>query len=266
VAAADGDDDQYDGGDGTDTLDYSAVLDDFIADLGAGTVEGAEAGNDTNTGFEALIAGSGDDTVIDGGDYSSIETGAGNDTVVAAADGGDDQYDGGDGDDTLDYSASQSAVLIDLQQNTATGIEIGTDAIASFEAIVGGTGDDHFVVTDQPVSLEGGAGSDVFQFEALTGQTTGTQVVHDILDFMVGDRIKISKYEIFKEVMNSLEDRFEDIYGDAVNEDELPIRIRHEQTDQVRQTLIDVDFDRDDTYEMTINIIGDHVLMVVDHT
>ncbi len=66
--------------------------------------------------------------------------------------------------------------------------------------------------------------------------------------------------------MNSLEDRFEDIYGDAVGEDELPIRIRHEQTDQVRQTLIDVDFDRDDTYEMTINITGDHVLMVVDHT
>ena len=91
------------------------------------------------------------------------------------------------------------------------------------------------------------------------------QVVHDILDFMVGDRIKVDKYEIFEDVMDTLEDRFEDIYGDEVAEEDLPIRIRHEQTDNIRQTLIDVDFDQDDVYEMTINISGDHVLLVVDN-
>ena len=64
--------------------------------------------------------------------------------------------------------------------------------------------------------------------------------------------------------MDTLEDRFEDIYGDERGGRGLPIRIRHEQTDNVRQTFIDVDFDRDDVYDMTINIAGDHVLLVVD--
>ena len=82
---------------------------------------------------------------------------------------------------------------------------------------------------------------------------------------MVGDRIKVSKYEVFEEVMDTLEDRFEDIYGEKVDKDELPIRIRHEQTDNIRQTFIDVDFDEDDVHDMTINIAGDHVLLVVDN-
>ncbi len=176
-----------------------------------------------------------------------------------------DDYEGGEGADTLDYSATMSGVLIDLNEQTATGIEIGTDTISGFEAIIGGAGDDHFVITEAPVSLQGGEGSDLFEFEAVTGTNAGAQVVHDILDFMVGDRIKVSKYEIFKEVMDSLEDRFEDIYGNEVAKDDLPIRIRHEQTDNIRQTLIDVDFDQDQIYEMTINISGDHVLMVVDN-
>ena len=132
--------------------------------------------------------------------------------------------------------------------------------------MAGGAGDDHFVVIDQPVSLTGGDGDDVFEFQAALGERASAQVVHDILDFMVGDRIKVSKYEIFKEVIETLEDRFEDIYGEAVPREDLPIRIRHEQTDAIRQTLIDVDFDHDDVYEMTINISGDHVLLVVDNS
>ena len=114
------------------------------------------------------------------------------------------------------------------------------------------------------MSLTGGEGEDVFEFQAATVDNAAGAVVHDILDFMVGDRLKVDKYEIFEHVMDTLEDRFEDIYGDSVEQEDLPIRIRHEQTDNVRQTFIDVDFDEDDVYDMTINIAGDHVLLVVD--
>ena len=312
VGDADGADDSYDGGCGTDTLDYSAAQCAIDVDLAEGTAASAEIGTDTVTGIEVVLTGQGDDTITgsdgserlsagdgddviaDGGGCDAVDAGAGDDTVVAALDaaadnyeGGEgtdtldegdgddtvvaspdaarDDYEGGEGADTLDYSATMSGVLIDLKEQTATGIEIGTDTISGFEAIIGGAGDDHFVITEAPVSLQGGEGSDLFEFEAVTGTNAGAQVVHDILDFMVGDRIKVSKYEIFKEVMDSLEDRFEDIYGNEVAKDDLPIRIRHEQTDNIRQTLIDVDFDQDQIYEMTINISGDHVLMVVDN-
>ncbi len=275
--------DSYDGGEGDDLIDYSAVTSSVSVDLVEGEASGAEIGTDAIAGFEAVATGSGDDTVTgsdadeaiatgagddtvaDGGGSDAVDTGAGDDIVKAALDTVADTYQGGEGRDTLDYSTTLSGVYIDLNEKTATGVEIGTDQVAGFEAIVGGAGNDTFVVvSDAPVSLTGGEGEDVFEFQAATVDNAAGAVVHDILDFMVGDRLKVDKYEIFEHVMDTLEDRFEDIYGDKVAEEDLPIRIRHEQTDNVRQTFIDVDFDEDDVYDMTINIAGDHVLLVVD--
>ena len=284
LGEADGADDRYDGGTGSDLIDYSAVTGSIDVDLLTGQASGEQIGTDRLAGFESLKTGSGDDTVAgssfgevldtgagddligDGDGTDTVLAGAGDDRIQAALDAVADSFDGEEGTDTLDYSAARSAVFIDLKEGTATGVEIGTDAVAGFEAVVGGAGDDHFVVTDRPVSLTGGDGEDVFEFQAALGPSASAQVVHDILDFMVGDRIKVSKYEIFKEVIDTLEDRFEVIYGEEVDREDLPIRIRHEQTDTIKQTLIDVDFDHDDIYEMTINISGDHVLLVVDNS
>lgn len=294
VLAQDGDDkvigdadratDSYDGGEGSDLLDYSAARSAISVDLAEGEASGSEIGTDFIAGFEAIVTGSGDDSVKgsdaaeeiatgdgddcieDGAGRDAVEAGAGDDIVKAALDAVADSYRGAEGQDTLDYSASLSGVYIDLEEGIATGLEIGTDLVSGFEAVVGGAGNDTFVVVSHsPVSLTGGAGDDVFEFEAATGPGSGAQIVHDILDFMVGDRIKVSKYEIFEQVMDTLEDRFEDIYGEELDKDELPIRIRHEQTDNVRQTFIDVDLDNDDVHEMTINIAGNHVLLVVDN-
>ena len=276
--------DTYDGGDGRDLIDYSAARGSISVDLSEEQASGSDIGTDIIAGFEAVVTGSGDDCVIgsdaceeittgDGDDYIEdaggrdvVEAGIGNDIVKAALDAVADSYRGGEGEDTLDYSTSLTGVYIDLKEGTATGLEIGTDQVSGFETVIGGAGNDTFVVVaDAPASLAGGAGDDVFEFEAASGFGTGAQIVHDILDFMVGDRIKVSKYEVFKEVMDTLEDRFEDIYGQKVDKEDLPIRIRHEQTDNVRQTFIDVDFDDDDVHDMTINIAGDHVLLVVDN-
>ena len=87
-------------------------------------------GDDTITGTgqsERFSAGGGDDYIADGGGRDTVDAGAGDDTVVASLDAAADNYDGGAGTDTLDYSETRSGVLIDLKEQTATGIEIGTD-------------------------------------------------------------------------------------------------------------------------------------------
>ena len=88
--------------------------------------------------------------------------------------------------------------------------------------------------------------------------------MHEIVDFKVGDLIRMSKYDIFEEVYDGLEDRFEDIYGDGVDDDEVAIRYRNEQTDGIDRTIIEADLDNDDIYETTIALHGSYVLVIVE--
>ena len=92
--------------------------------------------------------------------------GADNDTVFAALDAQDDCFDGGEGDDTLDYSSATGNLVVDLAGGTAQGQEIGTDTIAGFECVAGGDGNDRFVVGEAPVTLSGGGGENEFVFTA----------------------------------------------------------------------------------------------------
>ncbi len=277
-------DDDYDGGEGRDKIDYSAATEAIEADLAAGVVTGAEIGTDTISAFEIFSAGQGDDSVQgsdedetiegnagddvihDGAGSDCIDGGAGDDVVLAAADGDDDHFAGGEGVDKISFAASTSAVQIDLVKKTATGIEIGTDTIRGFEKIEGGSGDDLFIAAGKEVELTGGKGRDVFDFSAAAGESMASQVVHEILDLMVDDRIRLSRYNIFKEVVDTLEDRFEDAYGNRLDEDDMPIRIRHEQTDNARATYVEADLDRNDSYELSIRLEGHHVLFVVDNS
>lgn len=292
--------DSYDGGQGMDTLDYSAALMSVVIDVVAANASGAEIGNDSITNFEiitsgegaddingsdaneVLSAGGGDDVVhgqagadtlnggagndvlSDGHGADAVFAGEGDDVVLAAADSADDLYEGNDGFDTLDYSESAQGLLIDLNTGAATGFDIGHDAISGFEKVIGGSGDDSVAVGTSAMVLQGGEGADTFQFRIPEGSSSA-EVVHQILDFMVGDRIEMSKYEIFEEVLDTLEDRFEEAYGEDANAQPLPIRIRHEGTDDLGQTLIEVDMDRDEHYEMTINLSGHHMLMIVEN-
>jgi Ca2+-binding RTX toxin-like protein len=292
--------DAYDGGAGVDTLDYSSALMDVVIDLVAANASGAEIGTDSITNFEVIKSGEGDDEltgsdddetlignggndVIAGGDGADIlDGGAGNDVIAdgagadcvlagtgddivqAAADGSNDIYSGQAGSDTLDYSQSAQGVLIDLDSGAATGFDIGHDVISGFESVVGSTGNDQVIVGTTAMVLEGGGGADTFEFQIPEGSSSA-EVIHQILDFMVGDRIEMSRYEIFEDVIDSLEDRFEDTYGEDADAQPLPIRVRHEGTDELQQTLIEVDMDRDEHYEMTINLTGHHMLMIVEN-
>ena len=292
--------DIYDGGEGVDTLDYSASLMSIVIDLVSASASGSEIGTDSITNFEVIKGGQGDDaisggatddilvggggddtisgqsgadilsggagndTLSDGQGADDVCGGAGNDVVLAAADGADDRYRGEAGFDTLDYSAAAHGVLVDLTTGTVTGFDVGRDIIDGFEEFVGGSGDDAVLVGTAAVVLSGGDGADTFEFQIPKG-SSGAQVIHQILDFMVGDRIEMSKYRIFEDAIDSLADRFEEAYGEGPKVESLPIRVRHQATGDLEETLVEVDMDQDENFEMTINLSGHHLLMIVEN-
>jgi len=224
------------------------------------------AGDDhivANAGDDTVKAGAGDDVIEDGAGADTVHAGAGDDTVVAAMDGAGDLYDGGEGCDVLDYSAATANLLIDLAQGQASGIEIGCDTISGFETVVGGAGDDHFVVGADEVALYGGTGESVFEFLG-AGEAMNQPMVFEINDFKAGDRIRMDKYDLFEKVFDDLENQFETIYGNRVDEDDFAVRTRLEEGDGYTRTIIEADFNRDDLYETTIVIDGRHVLVMVE--
>ncbi|TXR46286.1 calcium-binding protein, partial [Phyllobacterium endophyticum] len=301
TAAMDSEVDTYDGGADIDTLDYSAALMDVVVDLVAANASGTEIGEDSIVNFEVIKTGDGDDKITGGAEDETliaccgddvvsggggddilcggeghdvlsdgegadvVLAGAGDDSVLAAADAANDRYEGEEGFDTLDYSQAAQGVLVDLNTGTATGFDIGQDVISGFEQVIGSTSNDQINVGTTAMILEGNGGADTFQF-AIPEGSSSAEVIHQILDFMVGDRIEMSRYEIFEDVIDTLEDRFEDTYGEEAGAQPLPIRVRHEGTDELQKTLIEVDMDRDEHYEMTINLTGHHMLMVVENT
>lgn len=300
IAALDGSDDVYDGGEGCDTIDYSASTQGVSIDLEEGIAFGAETGTDTISGFEAASGGSGDDEItgnsgnnvlsgnggddridgqcghdvisggdgndllIDGSGEDVVSGGSGDDYLIAALDGDNDIYDGGEGCDTLDYSGTSEGVTVNLVSGTACGLEIGDDAISGFETVQGGSGDDHFVAGGEAAVFIGGDGENTFEFVPADAPSP-SPVIHEIMDFKAGDRIRISKYDIFEKICDEFEDRFEDIYGDGFDDDEVAIRYRNDRTDEVDRTIIEADLNNDDIYETTITLNGNHILVMVEH-
>ena len=70
-----------DGGDGTDTADYTGTSGDVLVDLAQGLATGA-AGLDTLTSIEVVIGGAGNDTFIGGTGNDVFYGGAGSDVLV----------------------------------------------------------------------------------------------------------------------------------------------------------------------------------------
>jgi Ca2+-binding RTX toxin-like protein len=280
VFAGNGDDIVF-GGAGNDTISGGTGDDRLYGDAGNDTLFG-EAGNDMlfggadadildgGDGDDRLYGGNGDDLLIDGSGRDTNLGGDGDDRVVAASDRDDDVHDGGDGHDTIDYSRTASGVTIDLDEGRASGLEIGNDTLASFEAATGGSGNDHITASTRHATiLTGGAGDDVFRFlpPATPAEGSGPPAAanHIILDFAVGDRIHMSKYDIFERVIDRHEDQFEAIYGNDFEEDDVAIRYRHDRVDELSRTVIEADFNRDGIWETTVTIDGARMLVVIEH-
>ncbi|WP_083222738.1 calcium-binding protein, partial [Ensifer sp. LC163] len=203
-------DDTYSGGTGFDTLDASASTKTIVVDLEQGTATGEEIGTDTLDSIEMVIGGSGDDRLAgdaagntlagndgndgidgrDGGDTlsggqgdDSVSGGNGNDTMLVEAPAcvpgetsdGNDSYDGGAGNDRLDASASTKTIVVDLEQGTASGDEIGSDTLHSIEAVIAGTSDDRLAGDAACNTLVGNDGNDVIDGRSGNDTLSGGQ-------------------------------------------------------------------------------------------
>lgn len=273
IVAGDGNDVVF-GGDGHDIIFGGAGNDHISGGSGDDKLFGGD-GNDVifgNTGEDylsggngndLLLGGDGDDVILDGAGRDNVFGGMGNDRVVASLDGDNDIYDGGEGSDTLDYSHATQGLVIDLVGGVASGVEIGHDAITGFETVLGGQGGDRFTLGGESVArtLTGGAGDDVFAFASASGgQPNAVSPV--IMDFGVGDRIRVSEYDIFLQDEEP-GDRFEHVYNDADDDDDdddSPIRYRHDRDDVSEWTVIESDVDDDDRWAVTVTLNGTHKL------
>ncbi len=120
-------DDLLDGGAGVDTVSFRGATG-VTVNLATLTAQVTGLGNDTIIGFENVRTGSGADNV----------TGDANDNVLFEG-GGADSYNGAAGADTVDYSASTSSVLVNLNTVTAqnTGTFGGSDTLLDIENVTG---------------------------------------------------------------------------------------------------------------------------------
>jgi Ca2+-binding RTX toxin-like protein len=157
----------HDGGLGTDEVDYTGATQLESANLSTGTTTYQGGGTDTLAGIENLTGSPGDDRIV--------------------GNGADNVIDGGDGVDTIDFSAA-SAMNVDLRAGRAVGD--GTDALSSIENVIGSPSADHIIgggganlldggPSDDKIdggggddTLTGGEGSDTVSFQSSTEGVT----------------------------------------------------------------------------------------------
>ena len=190
LIANDGDN-ELAGGDGNDDL-ISGDGDDIILGGKGNDLVISGAGDDTiftNGGKDHVIAGAGDDFVNSGAGRDVVDLGSGNDTYFASVNDGNDVVTGGEGIDTLDYSALTDGTRIDLGGATygeVSGSQSGNDQVSGFENAVGGFGDDTLVANEVANLLTGGLGNDTFEFGSIAAANND-----HVTDFSVGDQIDL---------------------------------------------------------------------------
>ncbi|MBC7736174.1 MAG: heme peroxidase, partial [Candidatus Saccharibacteria bacterium] len=145
---------------GTDLLSYSAATATGVSiNLTAGTASGfASIANIENATGSTL-----NDTIT-GNSGSNVFLGVGGDDLfIATVDDVLDDYNGGAGFDTADYSAYSTGLSINLSvlgPVTVFGSGTVNDIVRSIDNLVGGTGSDNFVGTTWSNTLLGGGGGD----------------------------------------------------------------------------------------------------------
>lgn len=263
-----GGDDQLQGGPGNDVIDGGAGNDILMGGAGDDVLIGGDgddlldggSGDDTlygGSGNDILEGGSGNDTLDGGRGDDQVFGGTGIDTVLGSA--GDDYIDGGEGFDTLDYSAFSAPIVVDFEAGTASSDEIDEDCFERIEAVIGGQGNDVFKIGATAAVITGGRGDDVFIFTVIdNAPALSRQLVHEILDFVVGDRIYVADYEISRRHERVEEERFEQFYKELEDgfETALPIRVSHAYYDDMDHTIIEADTNGDNFYEISILLAG----------
>lgn len=152
MPVADGADDVFYGGAGSDLLSYMNSNAGIVANLSTGIAVGSGYGFDRVEDFERLQGGRGDDHL----------TGDANRNIFFAS-GGVDTVAGGAGSDVYHMGNVSGRVAIDLAAGTAVGPATGMAFLSSIEEAVGGTDADYLRGNDDANILEGRGGDDTLQ-------------------------------------------------------------------------------------------------------
>lgn len=125
---------------GTDTVDYSADSAGITLDLTAGTATDGSGGIDTLSGFTRVLGSNFNDTLTGSTIVDELRGNGGDDWFIMTA-GNDTIYGGTASEttgDTVDFiRATTAGVIVNLVTNSASGTDIGTDAIYEIENISG---------------------------------------------------------------------------------------------------------------------------------
>jgi Ca2+-binding RTX toxin-like protein len=254
VATIDDGNDSYDGGSGLDTYDLSATSAAAIVNLTTGNASSAEIGTDAITDVENVRGGQGDDAYTGNTENNAIIANNGNDVIYAFANDGNDYYDGGNGSDTYDISATSADALIDLVNGSASSSDIGNDTLVSIENAVGGSGNDILVAGEGSASLWGGGGEDYFVFVMRSSGGSGN---FKIMDFEVGDKIDL------RDINRSAEEALEDLGWDKFTlissgaDFDKPGQVRFQydslQPNELTKLQVNIDNDIESDFDIEIN-------------
>jgi Ca2+-binding RTX toxin-like protein len=289
----------YLGGTGTDKLDYSISNISIVIDIPHGIAHSSGMQTDHFSSIEVFVAGAGDDTFVAAGADSQIHmtitdapdlpedseccaTSATDDDWMNAIDLSDQSEDavsgaaanqhfsGGAGIDLLDYSDAKYSITINLDTGVATGQEIGSDIFDGIEQFVGGSGNDTFVVGSGDHTLIGNGGNDVFEFLS-PNSGSGSSNTTQIFGFAVGDRLRMSAYDLYDLERRDDSDPFNNGYSEKQNlvpttmnpDIAVPVHICFSAVDGHVTTYLEADLDHNGSYETSIELEGNHNLTMV---
>jgi Ca2+-binding RTX toxin-like protein len=155
------------GGDGTDTVDYSARAAPIGVSLDGQPNDGAGGeGDNVFADVDHVKGGSGNDRLSGADGPQTLDGGAGDDVLTGGK--GADSLNGGPGTDLVDYSERTSGVAVSLDGgpndgNSDDGSPGARDnAAADVEGIEGGSGADTLTGNNSDNRFVGGADGDVF--------------------------------------------------------------------------------------------------------
>lgn len=150
------------GGAGTDTANYgsrTAVTNISLDDL-ANDGQSGELDN-VRSDVENVTTGSANDTLTGSSATNNLNGGNGNDTIDGGTGNVNDTLTGGSGTDTLTYASMSLGVTVNLGTTTAQNtVNAGSDTIATFENITGGSGGDVLTGSSAANTMVGGLGAD----------------------------------------------------------------------------------------------------------
>ena len=194
LADADGANDSYDGGDDTDTMDFSAMTAGLTVNLIAGTATSAQIGTDALVSVERILGGSGNDAILGNAATRLISGHGGSDLLTGGA--GANVIFGGLGNDTLRGLGGNDILIGGL----------GSDVME------GGAGNDTFLADADGANdrYDGGANIDTMDFSAMTAGLTVNLVVQTATSTQIGSDSLTSVERVLGGNGNDA------IFGDAV--------------------------------------------------